>query len=433
MHLLKVDLSNRKVKITPAIAKDTIGLLETVDKIAIRENAVAAVNGSFFDSRRKPHLPIGILILDGKIINKSLLNRSAIGVTSNGDIIFGIPKIKGEVCVPDTQTKFFIWGINRPRKKDEVILYTPEYGDTTRTNKWGKEIVISGGRVTEIHDGGGTKIPEDGCVISFHGWPKSYSKKIPVGCDVMISFGLTDSWEMVNAAITAGPMLVKDGEIVAGQSIEDEGFDGRILYPTARTAVGVDGEGNLVFFVIDKKRKISVGATYDELAQIMIAEGIRTGMALDGGGPSTLYIDGEVKNFPMYGYPVPVSNALLVELEGYKYVAKAKPVIVLAKKPEVLTLARLEAMRLVEVTFEGTASVEFADALISDAWPDGEDSMPYSEASLSQFQTVLEFPFVDIPDLSLEAGAREPFSDVYNMYVAPILASEEAVGTEEGD
>lgn len=106
VHILKIDMSSADVSLRPAIATRKIGSLERVDMIAKRENAIAAVNGSFFETRRKPHLPVGIMVADGKVINKSLLNRTAMGITGSGGVFFGIPKIKGEALVPATGEKF---------------------------------------------------------------------------------------------------------------------------------------------------------------------------------------------------------------------------------------------------------------------------------------------------------------------------------------
>lgn len=356
IHILKVDTTLPGIKVKPAIAEDRIGGVERVDTIAKREGAIAAINGSFFESRRFPHLPIGMLIIDGKIINKTILNRAAMGITGNGFPIFGIPKIRGGVINPKTKENFNIWGINRPRKNNEVIFYTPEYGPTTRTNKYGAELIVSGGRVVGISQGN-SPIPSDGCVLSFHGWTRKYVDILPIGSDVIVNFGFAGIWEMVDQAISGGPMLIQDGQIVADSSIASEEFDGMILRPTSRTAVGVNKSGALLLFVVDRKNGISVGATYDELAGIMKNEGVIEGMGLDGGGSSTMYVDGEIKNFTMYRSPYPVANALVVEKEGYRYVAKkTKPAVKVVELPPWMITG--------EATWEAEWPAEYAITLM---------------------------------------------------------------------
>ncbi len=73
-------------------------------------------------------------------------------------------------------------GVNKPRGRAQTIVYVRAPGWTsTKTNRWGREWVVSGGRVIEIRVGGevggDSPIPEDGYVISAHGWqpPSGYA------------------------------------------------------------------------------------------------------------------------------------------------------------------------------------------------------------------------------------------------------------------
>ena len=62
-----------------------------------------------------------------------------------------------------------------------------------------------------------------------------------------------------------------------------------------RTAVGVSEDGHQLIIVIVDGRQLgySQGATLEELAQILVDYGAHRGMELDGGGSSTLVIEGE--------------------------------------------------------------------------------------------------------------------------------------------
>ena len=86
-----------------------------------------------------------------------------------------------------------------------------------------------------------------------------------------------------------------------------------------RTAVGVSEDGHHLVFVIVDGRQLgySQGATLQELAQILLDNGAYRGMELDGGGSSTLVIEGEngqpvVLNSPVHrgitGGERPVAN-----------------------------------------------------------------------------------------------------------------------------
>jgi len=324
IHVLKIDLKNPKINIKPELANGTIGNLEKTSDIALRNNAVCAINGSFFENRKKLHLPLGLMIIDGRVVSKSILERAAIGITKEKEIVFGMPKVKGYAINLSNKKSVPIWGINRPRKKDEVIIYTNEYGDHTRTNSHGKEIVVSGdGNVISITNGN-SKIPEDGFVVSLHGWSRDLIQKTRVGDKIGLVYDLDDKWKNVKQAVTGGPLLVKDGEIVHEESLVNEKFKKDILPANSRTAVGITKNNELIFTVVDKQYPVSTGVTYDQLSRIMKDMGSSYAIGLDGGHTSTMYINGRVVNFPLYQTEAKISNAIIVQYDGWKISSKPK-------------------------------------------------------------------------------------------------------------
>ncbi|MFN8531012.1 MAG: phosphodiester glycosidase family protein [Anaerolineae bacterium] len=97
---------------------------------------------------------------------------------------------------------------------------------------------------------------------------------------------------------------VRDGQI--GITINDTRSIVTDRFP--RTAIGVDRlNRTLYLFVIDGRQpNYSEGVTLPELAQIMIEVGVYQGLNLDGGGSSTLVIEGDngepmVLNSPIHG------------------------------------------------------------------------------------------------------------------------------------
>ncbi len=327
IHIIRIDLNNRKISVKPELAKGTIGSLERTSRMARRCNAIAAINGSFFEARKKLHLPVGFMIIDGEVVNKSILERTTVGITAAKKVIFGIPKIKGYALNLENKKSVPIWGVNRPRKKDEVVVFTDEYGGCTRTNKAGKELVVdASGIVTEISSGD-SSIPKDGFVVSLHGWSKDFASKTRVGDRLGLIYDLADQWKDVQQAITGGPLLVRDGQAIHGESIKSEKFTGDILPPNSRTALGVTKDGELLFVVVDGRYPLSIGVTYDDLAEIMKEAGADNAVGLDGGHASTMYVDGQVVNYPMNGYEAPVSNALLVTYDGWKLASAMRKVL----------------------------------------------------------------------------------------------------------
>jgi hypothetical protein len=275
------------------------------------------------------------MVIDGQIVNKSILERTAVGITRNKDIIFGIPKTKGFVLNLNNKASVPVWGVNRPRKKDEVIIYTNEYGDATRTNKYGKEIVVEAdGSIKNITDGN-SQIPKDGFVVSLHGWSRDFAAKIKKSDKIGLVYDLAEKWKDVIQAITGGPLLVKDGQAVHKDSLVTEKFRNEMLSPNSRTAIGTSNNKELILVVVDRQRPLSTGVTYDDLAEIMKDAGAVNAIGLDGGHTSTMYINGKVVNKPLRNEEGLVSNAILITYDGWRsaFIPKARVVYRFVYKP----------------------------------------------------------------------------------------------------
>lgn len=106
-------------------------------------------------------------------------------------------------------------------------------------------------------------------------------------------------WD-VRDALAAGPMLVAAGELRL--TLDEEGFFGSYLRePHPRTAVGRTADGTLILMVVDGRQARSRGATLDELARLMLDVGAVDALNLDGGGSSTLVVNGTLVNRPTGG------------------------------------------------------------------------------------------------------------------------------------
>ena len=101
-------------------------------------------------------------------------------------------------------------------------------------------------------------------------------------------------------AISGDRMVVLKGQ--AAPYLNDEDVE-------PRTAIGMNRNGRYLYLVVVDGRQpfYSSGATLRELAQILIDEGVYIAMNLDGGGSSTLVIEGEdgqpvILNSPIDNY-----------------------------------------------------------------------------------------------------------------------------------
>jgi len=86
------------------------------------------------------------------------------------------------------------------------------------------------------------------------------------------------------SAISGDRMLVSKGELI-------DGLDNSTLEP--RTAIGVNQNGRYVYLaVVDGRQPFySEGATFHELAELLLENGSYFAMSLDGGGSSTMVIE----------------------------------------------------------------------------------------------------------------------------------------------
>ena len=121
----------------------------------------------------------------------------------------------------------------------------------------------------------------------------------------------------IHQAISGDTMLISGGKI-------DPDLNDEILHP--RTAIGINRNGRYTYLVVVDGRQpfYSAGATYHELAELLMDLGAFWGMALDGGGSSTMVVEGEngvpiILNSPIDSYipgrERPVANHLGIYIE----------------------------------------------------------------------------------------------------------------------
>ena len=126
-------------------------------------------------------------------------------------------------------------------------------------------------------------------------------------------------WGRPREAFSAGPMLWLAGRRQVTRAEEQLFVSSDDRHP--RTALGRTGDGRLVMLVADGRYKDqrSVGLTLEQLADVMRDLGCVDALNLDGGGSSTLVIDGELINRPEGGtFQRPVPAGLGVFATGWK-------------------------------------------------------------------------------------------------------------------
>jgi exopolysaccharide biosynthesis protein len=319
IQALIVDPQRARLKLAQAM--DEVAGAETTSSMAARYGAIAAVNGGYFRTTGVARgEPVGMLAIGGKLLSEAVNKRAALAVTGDGKTIrAAIVRVdfKAELKVSSKIARA-INGFNRPREKDELIVFTPEFHRTTLTGPDGVEVTVARDRVVAVNDNvGSLPIPHDGWVISASGgsreWALAHLKR---GTKVEIKTALNAHPAIQfnpDFIIGAGPQLLASGRFVANE--ESANYSEslmRLRHP--RTAIGWRADGHLVLVTVDGRQpQKSVGMTIEELAKLMIELGCVEAMNLDGGGSTTMVIRNKIANSPSDAAGErPVSDALLI-------------------------------------------------------------------------------------------------------------------------
>jgi hypothetical protein len=287
----------------------------------MRNQAVVAINGSYFD--------YGDGSPQGGMVQSGWYAKRFDDLGGWGGFIWKLDRqafisecldhnpTKQFVTYPATGVTQEIARVNRPRVTNILVMYTPQYNDRTLNDKSGVEVVVEltqptmimpapayiSGIVREIHKGEGkTLIPFNSIVLSAVGEAgRILMDNIRIGSEVHITQEITSyeydcsssykiSWTKTYASIQGAFFFLKDGEI---RDYSDLGASRR----NPRTAIAYNDQ--YIYFIVVDGRDLyhSVGMTIHELAVFTRDVLDATwGVAEDGGGSSTMVINGWVVN-----------------------------------------------------------------------------------------------------------------------------------------
>jgi exopolysaccharide biosynthesis protein len=107
--------------------------------------------------------------------------------------------------------------------------------------------------------------------------------------------------------------------IVHGRSVADSAYPWEGTPPSfanvrhPRSGVGISRDSNTVYLItVDGRQESSSGMSLHEFADLMLSLGVYEGLNLDGGGSTTMVVNGAVVNSPSDGKERPVGDVLLV-------------------------------------------------------------------------------------------------------------------------
>ncbi len=330
VHLLRLD--PRRVRLSSVLSGNEVLGAEPVGGMAARHQAVAAVNGGFFNIGTGE--PTGLLKVARELVSDTGTAKGAVVIASpeSGvtELLFDQVSVRMSLVFEAGGREWSvpINGVDTTRVRGRLMLYTPAYHADTDTAANGTEWVLSGDplTVTELRrDLGQTGIPRDGAVLSFGGLelPEALSALEPG-----VGVRLETEWRAVHGTdeatldaadhIVQGAGLIRRNGRAPGGWTETEGLRSETFVDVRhpRTLIGVDRAGFIWLAAVDGRRpEHSLGMTFAELERLSDRLSLTDALNLDGGGSTTMVVNGQVVNRPSDpNGPRAVSDALVVTL-----------------------------------------------------------------------------------------------------------------------
>jgi hypothetical protein len=272
--------------------------------------------------------PLGLVISNNKVISPPLYNKPAILFQSSGKLeIKRVNCSKGITISHNNQTfKLTKKQYNQKKPGNNPCYYDLLYKENIIKGDGRIIYRLAGNTIKEIiktKKGENVSIIPIGLTISF---PKNKSpNNWKIRSDISI---IIIEFEKTMHAIEAGPMLLKNGKIAIDMKKEGWTTNNSIKTQAARIdfidmrgpkiAIGFDNKGDLFVLVINGRIRESVGATHNNIAQILLKHNIVHAMGFDPGGSSTLVVDGKNLNISPYNHNF--------ELDPYSLPPEARPI-----------------------------------------------------------------------------------------------------------
>jgi hypothetical protein len=405
----------------PLLSNNTVTGTETLTALERRlapSATYAGINGDFFnlDSGR----PSGTLMQQGRLVSTPSPNRSSAGITSDGTL--DVRRVALTSTWQGGGSSHALTAFNSLPGPGGIGLFTPAWGLTTPTIRNSVAAVLFPfpettpgvplqAPVQELITDPSVPIPPGGAVLVARGSAAAaLQAEAPVGTRITAQLSFTPGWPGVVAAIGGGPQIVRDGAPVFKAGEEFTSL--QLTPPNPRSAVGQLRDGRIMLIAVDGRQPgWSVGLTNFQLAQALVRYGAVTGMALDGGGSTTMAFDGALLNRPSGGTERPISTALAFAYTGVLATASAPAV-----SPNGDGVDDAESLRYklvnpstVSVTLQapdGSAAVSQA----LDAQPPGSYSVPFPPTGVQLAEGQWKLAVTATDELGQQSAMTQPFT-----------------------
>ena len=292
IHIVAIEPGQSDVRIGAMLAHDTLESPgESVVSMAQRSDAVAGINGDYFDIGAS-NRPTNIVVQNGQLL-QTPRNRYGLFITTSG-----MPRIAEVSFTGQVQLAGKIVGldaVDTMAPNGGISLLTPQYGSVAPMD----DLTLVGlmpmsgtppfatYRVTGVLDNLQEQPPGYYLAIGINAYATA---GVPnVGDTIAASGDLSPiPLATIATAIGGGPMILQNGAWFSDpDGPNGPGYSARI--PCSGAAIAPDG--TLFLIEVDGRQPLeSVGITRPELSALMRSLGATQGIAFDGGGSSSMAV-----------------------------------------------------------------------------------------------------------------------------------------------
>lgn len=324
MNVVEIDLRTPGLSLVGVRSNDRFRGRETVPSMARRYkgpgSAVAALNGDFFNVREATGESENNVVIEGAIWKGVGVTDSPYDTWDNLHSQFGVDWMNRPFIdrfgvdasvVEKGRRKVRVDGINFRQDSNALVLYTPALGDSTFVDSSTVSMHAVPLRLLNRTDGvmsfrvAGTAYEGRSAklggvyALAGSGAARAYVKGLSRrGGTLRVTARLAPDRGKLRTVVGGWPRLILHGRSVAEYADVVEGTFPRFSagrHP--RTAIGFSRDSATLFlFTVDGRRESDAGMSLAEVARAMLTLGAFDAMAFDGGGSTTMVVDGKVVN-----------------------------------------------------------------------------------------------------------------------------------------
>lgn len=320
MNVLEIDLRTPGLSIRGIRANDAFKTRETVQSMVKRSpSVVAAINGDFFNIRTGESE--NNVVVEGNIIKGVGTTDSPYDSYDNLHSQFGVDwnnrpfidrfgldarmNVGGRIVHLD--------GINFREDSASLVLYTKAAGDSAPVDTLSRDFVSVPLKLVSHHGdtlvyridgqlqhGGWMRLARGGALAAGGKARRTIEQIARHKGTVRVIAGLTPDRGRMRTVVGGWPRLIREGKRNAEYADILEGTrPGFSSGRHPRTAIGFNRDSTkLIAITVDGRRESDSGMSLVELADALLSLGAYEAMAFDGGGSTTMVVEGNVVNRP---------------------------------------------------------------------------------------------------------------------------------------